>query len=253
MGRRKQKERGTRNVAHTTAARDAVKSSVRNSLRGSTRGRSSNGTISPAQVGESLSESHSTRNRLIEAARQLFLVNGYEGTGISEILRKTGINSGSLYYFFKKKEDLLLAVLDRYIDLLHPMVIDPVFEREDDPIERVFGVLQGYRELLTMTDCRMGCPIGNLALEMSEKSEAVREKIATNFDNWRIAIRKCLIDAVDILPAETDPDQLSTFILTVMEGAVMQARAHRSPKPFDDSIEMLRDYFERMINTKKIK
>ena len=89
--------------------------------------------------------------------------------------------------------------------------------------------------------------IGNLALEMSEKSEPVREKIALNFENWRIAIRQCLIDAGDRLSSDVDRDKLATFILTVMEGAVMQARARRSLQPFDDSIEILREYCSRLV------
>jgi AcrR family transcriptional regulator len=105
----------------------------------------------------------STRDRLIEAARQLFLVKGYEGTGIAEILREAGVNSGSLYYFFRTKEELLLAVLDWYVEGLRPFVIDPAFSSTEDPIERVFAVLAGYRMMLQMTDCRQGCPIGNLA------------------------------------------------------------------------------------------
>lgn len=189
----------------------------------------------------------STRERLIEAARQLFLANGYEGTGVAEILRQAGVNSGSLYYFFRTKEDLLLAVLDWYVAGLHPFVIGPAFERTDDPIERVFTVLDGYRQMLQMTDCKQGCPIGNLALEMSEKSEAVREKIALNFENWRKAIRQCLVDAGQRLPSDVDRDQLATFILTVMEGAVMQSRAHRSLAPYEASIAMLRNYVDRLV------
>ena len=46
----------------------------------------------------------------------------------------------------------------------------------------------------------------------------------------------------------TDTDKLSTFILTVMEGAVMQARAHKSLDPFDASVAMLRDYFDRILD-----
>ena len=189
----------------------------------------------------------STRAKLVEAARQLFLIKGYEATGIAEILRTAEVNSGSLYYFFRTKEQLLLAVLDRYVELLNPQVIDPAFEGVTDPISRVFAVLSGYREMLLATNCRQGCPIGNLALEMSEKSEPVREKIALNFENWRIAIRQCLIDAGDRLSSDVDRDKLATFILTVMEGAVMQARARRSLKPFDDSIEILREYCSRLV------
>jgi len=100
----------------------------------------------------------STRERLVETARELFLAKGYEATAIAEILEAANVRSGSLYYFFKTKEALLLAVLDRYVELLHPIVIDPVFARVADPIDRIFAVLDGYRRMLTATDCRQGCP-----------------------------------------------------------------------------------------------
>ncbi len=188
-----------------------------------------------------------TRDRLVEAARQLFLVKGYEATGIAQILRETGINSGSLYYFFKTKEALLVAVLDRYVELLDPMVIEPAFATTDDPIERIFLVMEGYRQMLVMTECRQGCPIGNLALEMSEKSDAVREKIALNFKNWRDAIQTCLDEAFHRVEPRVDSAQLSSFVLTVMEGAVMQARAYRSIEPFDDAISVLRQHVEGLL------
>ncbi len=188
-----------------------------------------------------------TRDRLVEAALQLFLVKGYEATGIAEILRETGINSGSLYYFFKTKEALLVAVLERYVELLDPMVIEPAFATTDDPIERVFAVMEGYRQMLLMTECRQGCPIGNLALEMSEKSDVVREKIALNFTQWRNAIQTCLDEAFDRVEPRVDCAQLSSFVLAVMEGAVMQARAYRSIEPFDDAISVLRQHVEGLL------
>ncbi len=178
----------------------------------------------------------------------LFLKKGYEATGIAEILRQAGANSGSLYYFFKTKEDLLLSVLDWYVANLYAEVIDPAIVQSTDPIERVFKVLDGYRQYLTITDCRQGCPIGNLALEMSEKSEAVREKIALNFENWRKAVRQFLLDASDRLPADLDHDALATFVLSVMEGGVMLARTYRTPAPFEASVTMLRDYMDRLVS-----
>ena len=188
-----------------------------------------------------------TRQRLIEAARELFLSKGYEASSVADVLARAEVNSGSLYYFFKTKEQLLLAVLDEYVDLLEPMVLRPAFERVNDPLDRVFAVLAGYRQMLVMSDCRLGCPIGNLALEMSEKSEAVREKIALNFRNWRKAIRQCLVDARDRLPPNLDRHKLAAFILTVMEGGVMQARVHRSLEPFDASVATLKDDMDRLV------
>ena len=196
---------------------------------------------------ESSESQPSTRERLVETARQLFLEKGYGATSIAEILRRAGANSGSLYYFFPTKEDLLFAVLDWYTRNLWPQVITPVFDRVDDPIERVFGILDGYRRMLLATEYSAGCPIGNLALELSETHQAARRLLAENFIGWRDAVRLALDDASERLPEGIDTEDLATFVLTTMEGAVMLARTFRRLEPFDAAVSQLRDYFDRLL------
>lgn len=187
-----------------------------------------------------------TRHRVVEAARLLFWEKGYEPTSLQDVVARAGVRTGSLYYFFRTKEALLLAVLDRYVDLLWPAVIEPAFARATDPIERVFAILEGYRQGLIYTGFAHGCPIGNLALEVSDEYPGAREKIAKNFEGWRAWIGKCLEEAAERLPANLDRKGMAIFVLAVMEGAVMQARAHHSLEPFDASVEQLRDYFRRL-------
>lgn len=177
----------------------------------------------------------------------LFWERGYEATSLQDVVQQASVNSGSLYYFFRTKEDLLLAVLDRYVEMLWPAVIEPAFSRATDPIERVFAILEGYRQGLIYTGFAHGCPIGNLALEVSDDHPRAREKIAKNFEGWRSWIRKCLEEAAARLPVKVDRERLAIFVLTVMEGAVMQARAHHSLDPFDASVAQLRDYFDRLL------
>ena len=188
-----------------------------------------------------------TRARLVETARDLFLRQGYHNTGVKQILRAADANSGSLYHYFPTKEDLLLAVLDFYADMLWPLVIDPVFERVTDPIERIFGILDGYRRMLQYTSCSHGCPIGNLALELSDTHDNVRGLVALNFTNWKKAIEQCLDEAADRLPDHCERAQLAGFVLTIMEGGVMQARAYKSLEPFESAVALLRDYFDQLI------
>ena len=185
-----------------------------------------------------------TRQRLIEAALYLFWLQGYTATGIAEILGRAKANAGSFYHFFKTKEELLLAVLEFYIQSLEPVVVEPVFSQTEDPIERVFGILDFYRRNLLATGCSYGCPIGRLALEIPEEQFRVHKRLADNFDGWTAAVEKCLADAGERLPKGTNLKTLSQFVLTVMEGGVMQARAHREIGPFDASVEHLRGYFE---------
>ena len=188
-----------------------------------------------------------TRERLIEAARLLFLRQGYGATGIAQILKEAGARSGSLYHFFPTKEDLLLAVLERYQELLCPMVIQPVLDRVSDPIERIFGVLDGYRRMLLGTEFQQGCPIGNLALELAQSHPAARRLISANFTGWLGYVRQWLEDASGRLPESANPEQLALFVLTTMEGAVMLARTYHSIEPYDTAVSQLRDYFDRLL------
>lgn len=183
-----------------------------------------------------------TREKIVEAAMELFWLKGYGSTSVADILSRTQLNSGSLYHFFPGKQDILVAVLDQYRLGLGPMLLDPAWEGVDDPIERIFALLARYRGLILETDCTYGCPIGSIALELHEPDEAVRQLLAANFTGWVEAIERCLDAAGDRLPPHVDRHALAEFVLTVMEGGVMQARTYRDVAPFDRSVAQLRSY-----------
>jgi len=187
-----------------------------------------------------------TRWRILEAAMHLFWEKGYGSTSVADILARAGINSGSLYHFFPGKQDLLVAVLDLYVDGIRPMLLEPAWRGTTDPIEKVWKLMDAYRQALVQTECTYGCPIGSLALELHEPDPVVRELLAQNFSNWTRAIGGCLEAAGPRLPRGTDIQALAEFILTTMEGGVMQARTHRKIEYFDRSIGQLRRHVEML-------
>jgi AcrR family transcriptional regulator len=186
----------------------------------------------------------STRDSLIECAARLFHEQGYGGTGISTILREANVNSGSLYHFFPSKESLVVGVLEWYRDHLRPIVMDPIEAQTADPIERVFALLNWYRGGLEMNGCKLGCPIGNLALELADNHPDVRRLTDLNFVNWVKAVKQWLDDAGDRLPASVDRMELSQMVLNTMEGGIMQARSRGEVAPFDAAVRQLRNYFD---------
>ena len=192
-----------------------------------------------------------TRSKIIEAAMELFWLKGYGSTSISDILSRTQLNSGSLYHFFPGKQDLLVAVLEAYRDGIDEMLLKPAWDGEPDSVERVFKLLALYRGLILQTDCTYGCPIGSLALELHEADPVVRERLAENFANWVQAVRACLEEAADRFPANTDFQALAEFVLTVMEGGVMQARTHRDVGYFDRNIAQLRAHIDLLTGVKR--
>ena len=188
-----------------------------------------------------------TRDRLIESARFLFWERGFAGTSMSELLAHAEVNSGSFYHFFDSKEALLRAVLEGYLALLRPMVVDPAFAGVREPVERIFAILAGYRQRILATACQYGCPLGRLALEIDPENAPAHELIAQNFQGWIDAIRECLDAMKPSLPPETDLDALATYVLVVMEGGVMLSRSYRSVEPFDRAIAQLREHFRLLL------
>lgn len=187
-----------------------------------------------------------TRERILFTAMRLFAEKGYLSTSVADILREAGAHSGSLYHFFPTKQDVLIAVLGLYRDGIEPMLLAPAWEGVADPIDRVFALLGAYRRMLVETDCLYGCPIGSLALELHEPDPPLRELLAVNFAGWVAHVQACLDSARDRLPAGTDAHALATFVLTVMEGGVMQSRTHRTLDAFDAGVAQLKDYFMRL-------
>src|ERR1039458_8084122 len=159
------------------------------------------------------------RELLLAPPRYLFWEKGYAATGVAELLQRAHVNSGSFYHVFPSKEALLLAVLEDYLGGLEPAVMRSAY----------------------------GCPIGRLALEIEAETLPAHNRIAANSAAWTTAVRACLEAVRDRLPLHCDLDALATFVLTVMEGGVMQARSYRRMEPFDQSIAQLRSYFQCLL------
>ena len=187
-----------------------------------------------------------TRDRIILAGLRLFAAKGYQSTSIVDLLQEADAHSGSFYHFFPTKQDLLLAVLKTYRDGIEPMLLAPAWDGILDPIAKVFALLAVYRRALENSGCTYGCPIGSLALELHEPDPPVRELLSVNFSGWVSHIRACLDAAGSRLPRSVNTEQLAVFVLTTMEGGVMQARTHRSLSAFDASVASLHDYFDRL-------
>jgi TetR/AcrR family transcriptional regulator, transcriptional repressor for nem operon len=188
-----------------------------------------------------------TRERLIESARYLFWERGFAGTSMADLLAYADVNSGSFYHFFESKEALLRAVLDLYLHALRPVIVNPAFAKTDDPVERIFAILAGYRERILQTDCQYGCPLGRLALEIDPENRPAHKLIAENFQGWIGAVRECVEQMKHRLPRDTDPEALATYVLAVMEGGVMLSRSYGSVEPFDRAVKQLRQHFRLLL------
>ena len=161
---------------------------------------------------------------------------GYQATGVEQVITRAGGSKGSFYHHFKSKEDLGCAVLDTGAEAFISSIEERLWDTSLPPIDRVLRMVELVTLVQEANDFRRGCLFGNLAGELGGSSNRMREHLATIFARWTRAIARTLRDAQGNgdLPADRDPDALAHFILLSVEGAILFAKTERSTKPLED-------------------
>lgn len=175
----------------------------------------------------------STKNRILEHAGRLIRMNGFNNTGIQEILESAGVPKGSFYFYFRSKDDLGLALIDYYAEYLGSLCASSLGVAEGSPLERLRGFFEGMRMLFEQDEWKGGCPIGNLTQEMGSLSDAFRSRLQGVFTIMQTSIRDCLEEARsrgELNPA-LDVDEMAEFILNGWEGAVLRMKAEGGSGP----------------------
>ena len=172
----------------------------------------------------------STREQILEAAGRLIHLRGFHKTSVDDILRESGVGKGNLYYYFKSKDELGYAALDRTLERIREEVLERVFATDLDPWIQLERFLEFPMERVRRDGCTGGCPLGNLAMEMSDVHEGFRTRLSQAFGQMQSQIEVTLERArlQGTLRLGTDIPRLAHFIIAVLEGAFMMGKLHRN-------------------------
>ncbi|MEV4171335.1 TetR/AcrR family transcriptional regulator [Nonomuraea sp. NPDC049709] len=170
------------------------------------------------------------RDKILGAARALIELRGYSALGVAEICKAAGVPKGSFYYFFESKEALALAVIDEHW-AGQERAWKEVLAGEAEPLQRLrrlFEVTQAA-QLAGQRDCGTisGCMFGNLTLEMSNHTEAVRVRLQEIFDAQVGMIDAVVAEAFlrgDVTVADTW--QAARSVVAQLEGQVLLAKLY---------------------------
>lgn len=102
----------------------------------------------------------SKRERLIKTATTLFHEKGYADVSLYDIAAAADMQQGNIYYYFKTKHDLGIAVLDGWREMVGGFLRE--LQELQDPRERMVGFFKKSGELFKMY-ARWGCPIAGLS------------------------------------------------------------------------------------------
>jgi AcrR family transcriptional regulator len=169
------------------------------------------------------------RKRVLDVAEGLFQERGYHATSMHDVMAAAGVTGGALHHHFPSKKALGLAVI-------RERVAAAVAETCMAPVEAARSTADGiaavFRTVAATLDARRtvrGCPLNNLALELSLADPEFRGAIAAVFDGWRAAIAAKLRAEGRTKPAEAE--QLATFVVAAYSGAMTLAKAAQSSGP----------------------
>lgn len=180
-----------------------------------------------------------TRARILRRAARLLRRQGYQATGLKQVLEESGAPRGSFYFHFPGgKEQLAVEALRFEIERV-ARAIDVVLaaHAESGPALRAF--LAGFGEIVRRSDFALGCPVGIVTLDSAPRSEALRAVCCEGFACWQQRLRAHL-ERAGLAAARAD--SLATLALSAAEGALMVSRARRDTRAFEavcDEIERL--------------
>jgi len=175
-------------------------------------------------------EKHSDiRERILETAQRLFYNQGYNSTGINQIIEEAGIAKASLYQHFKSKDALLVAYLQRN----HRERIQRLWEfinKCEDPAARL-GAMFEYRISVAEEGQFRGCSFMRIhsELDMCYAKDRAQAEIR-QYKNEVLGIIRSLVNKLP-LKKEVDPDLLSERIFMIYEGAQINSTLLQRAEP----------------------
>ena len=182
-----------------------------------------------------------SKERLLTAAKELFLARGYAATTVDAICEKAALTKGSFYYFFDSKEELGLAVLEWSIGQGMQMLASGPYVRIVDPVEKAFAFLE-HLEKCSPKLWSGGCLLGVFSQELAETNSRVQKAVAGMFQ----AVTDDFAEKLQPIAAQFSGRQaptaseLAETLLGTVEGSIILAKAHRDPRRLPKAIRGFR-------------
>jgi AcrR family transcriptional regulator len=179
-----------------------------------------------------------TREHLLQAAFREVFRCGFQNAGIDTILAATNVTKGALYHHFESKEALGHAIIEEIVaKLTGDRWMLPLQRSEDkDPIDTLIGLVQAIPH--RPEDVKNGCPLVNLAQEMSRLDEQFRKRLERIFHAWQDGIAMALRRGQKQGTVRRDvvPEETASFLIAMVEGYEVLAKNAQDPKVWNVGI-----------------
>ena len=168
---------------------------------------------------------------------ELFWANGYEATGVSELLDHMGIQRQSFYNTFQSKERVFVEAVELYCSNMFSKV-KQCLDGPGNPLENIESVFKLW-EGLAKGHPGCGCLVGNSVAEFGASEKKISDVLKTNLQRLEEALCGAFKEAVDkgYLPAERNPRALARTMVTLGQGMALLSKTGMSEQAQRDVME----------------
>jgi TetR/AcrR family transcriptional repressor of nem operon len=197
-----------------------------------------------------------TREKILQAAARLFALKGFHDAKLEEVLDTAQVTKGAFFHHFRDREDLGFAVLDWHMErrrqLLDAIEQELPPAKQADPLQTVFRRLDAIQEMVRRREgCKGGCIIGNLSTTLSDCHDGFRQRLAACFDEMAEEFRPPLEAAArqGRTTRRANARELARYIVTVVEGAIMQARTLGDAELLPRQLAYLKEHLKKCLES----
>ena len=189
-----------------------------------------------------------TREKIIRKGAELIHAQGFNATGLQQILQAAGIPKGSFYFYFKSKEDFGLEVIDYFNAIISGIFTRYLSDKKIPPMRRLERLFEYYEAAFQKNGAALGCPIGNLSLELADTNERLRVHLGGVIETLIGQIESCLKEAQrdKSISAGLNTADTACFIFHSFEGAVLHMKVVKSIEPFRAFRSFLSGYWKNI-------
>ncbi|NKB35999.1 MAG: TetR family transcriptional regulator [Gammaproteobacteria bacterium] len=189
-----------------------------------------------------------TKEKLMDAAEKHFLVNGFVGTSIDDLITEVGITKGGFFYHFEGKNALAYSLMQRYRErdeLLFSGLFKRAEDLTEDPLQQMLIFAKLLAEMMDKLEgMHPGCLVSSFTYDSPEVNDQVRAITADMVMDWR-RLFKQQIEKINLSytpKIETSSDDLADMLSTLIEGGIIVSRAVKDPKILSQQILEYRNY-----------
>lgn len=187
-------------------------------------------------------EQNETKMRMIEAALDLFHLQGVNATSVDQILRRSNTGKGQFSHYFKNKDGLIRAAFHYLDQVIRSGQAASNYELETwEDFETWF---QCYIDFQLSVGLKRSCPMGTIGSELSDEQELIRQdmKLFIEWSRGKLARFFAKKQAAHELAPSANPDGLADLCLTVMQGGMLLTKIKRDIDIFKGASAQVIDY-----------